>query len=66
MAPGDRLDDGSSAAGVLQDVPPLTESAVLTKFVIVQYQVLMANLSLSYYPPKPSYVVFQAWSKTNS
>ena len=41
-------------------------SAVLTKFVIVQYQVLLANLSLSYYPPKPSYVVFQAWSKTNS
>ena len=41
-------------------------SAVLTKFVIVQYQVLLANLPLSYYPPKPSYVVFQAWSKTNS
>ena len=41
-------------------------SAVLTKFVIVQYQVLLANLSLSYYPPKPSYVVFQACSKTNS
>ena len=32
MAPGDRLDDRSSAAGVLQDVPPLPESVFYLRF----------------------------------